>query len=348
MTISIDCRFIGKSGIGTFIEGVARSLISEHPEHNYLLIVEKKIAELSGCANVRQIVTDIHPFTLKEMFCFPLKDINKTDAYFSPYINIPMGIKVPVYSTIHDVIFWDMPELVSKMGLWMRTFFVRHAISASKAIITVSDFSRKRIVKHFNTKKDIVVVPNGIADHIRNYNGSSEKENCILFVGNVKQHKGLGVLIEAYQKAKVKGLTSHLKIVGDKEKFRTSDSSVQDQSLADDSILFTGRLSNEELASTIASSKVLVLPSFYEGFGIPPMEALYLGTKAIVSDIDVLKEVYSDLPVTFFKCGDSSDLCEKLLAIDDMPTLPADIRIIVDSKYNYDLAAEKILGVIKA
>ncbi|MEE0886059.1 MAG: glycosyltransferase, partial [Treponema sp.] len=56
-------------------------------------------------------------------------------------------------------------------------------------------------------------------------------------------------------------------------------------------------------------------PSFYEGFGMPPLEAMSLGTKAIISDIPVFKEIYKDFPVTFFKAGDCNDLAEKLLSI---------------------------------
>ena len=63
-----------------------------------------------------------------------------------------------------------------------------------------------------------------------------------------------------------------------------------------------------------AQSKLLVQPSYYEGFGMPPLEALTVGTQAIISDIPVFKEIYGSLPVTFFKTGDSGDLAEKLLA----------------------------------
>lgn len=346
MKLTIDCRFIGKSGIGTYIENVVEDMIRLYPDNEYLLVVEKMLPQYVGMANVSQMVTDINPFSLKELFCFPVKEINKTDAFFSPYINIPFGIKVPVYCTIHDVIFWDMPGLVSKIGLWMRTFFVKHAISTSKGIFTVSEFSAKRIVHHFKTKKPIVVVPNGIAGHVLKFNEKVEKEDCIIFVGNVKQHKGLSVLVSAFQEAKCLGLTSKLKIVGNKDNFRTDDTDFLARALNDNDITFTGRLSNGELIHTIASARVLVLPSFYEGFGILPMEALYLGTDAIVSDIEVLKDVYKDLPVTFFKAGDSLDLAEKLLNFIPITVEKDKVKAIIQEKYSYEIAADRILESI--
>ena len=348
MIVSIDCRFIGKSGIGTYIEGVVDKFICNYPQNHYLLIVEKELDKYVNIKNVTQFCTDIQPFTLKELFRFPVKEINKTDAFLSPYINIPFGIKIPVYTTIHDVIFWDIPELVSKVGLWMRSFFVKHAISTSKAIFTVSKFSQNRIVHHFNTQKPIIVVPNGIAEHIRNSKEEVSKEDYVLFVGNVKQHKGLSVLVDAFQKAKAKGLTAILKIVGNKDNFRTNDNSFLVSALEDKDIVFTGCLSNEDLVRSIASAKVLVLPSFYEGFGIPPMEALYLGTDAIVSDIEVLKEVYSNLPVTFFKQGDSYDLSEKLLSFKKNDFEGLNIRRLIENQYSYDITAKHIMETIKA
>lgn len=348
MTVTIDCRFIGKSGIGTYIEGVADKLICNYPQNQYLLIVEKELEKYVNINNVTQFCTNIQPFTLMELFRFPVKEINKTDAFLSPYINIPFGIKIPVYSTIHDVIFWDMPKLVSKVGLWMRTFFVKHAISASKAIFTVSKYSQDRIVHHFNTQKPIIVVPNGIAEHIINFKEEVSKEDYVLFVGNVKQHKGLSVLVDAFQKAKDKGLTARLKIVGNKDNFRTNDNSFIASALEDKDIIFTGRLSNEDLVRTIASAKVLVLPSFYEGFGIPPMEALYLGTDAIVSDIEVLKEVYSNFPVTFFKQGDPYDLSEKLLSFKKNDFEGLNIRRLIEKQYSYEITAKNILDTIIA
>lgn len=346
MKLTIDCRFIGKSGIGTYIENVVEAMIRLYPDNEYLLVVEKVLPQYGGMANVCQMVTDIKPFTIRELLCFPTKEINHTDVFFSPYINIPFGIRVPVYSTIHDVIFWDKPELVSKVGLWMRTFFVKHAMWASKGVFTVSEFSKGRITHHFNCKKPITVVPNGVASHIRDYNGSVAKEDYILFVGNVKEHKGLDVLVAAYQEARKMGLTSTLTIVGNKDNFRTSANAFLAEALNDDSIVFTGRLSNEDLVETIAKAKVLVLPSFYEGFGIPPMEALYVGTDAIVSDIEVLNEIYRDLPVTFFKCGDRHDLADKLLNHNTVDFKQQDIKELIDRLYSYEKAARMVMDVI--
>ena len=76
-------------------------------------------------------------------------------------------------------------------------------------------------------------------------------------------------------------------------------------------------MSDEKLLREIASAAVLVQPSLYEGFGLPPLEALYLGTQPIISDIPVFKEIYGDLPVVFFKTNDVYDLSEKIIHISE-------------------------------
>lgn len=346
MRLVIDCRFIGKSGIGTYIENILNELLLHHPEHEYLLIAEKRYPQYDSFSNIDYVLTDIKPFSLKELFLFPTKKINQYDVFFSPYINIPIGIKVPVYCTIHDVIFWDMPELVSRVGLWMRTFFIKHAINASRAIFTVSNFSKNRIIHHFKPCVPIYVVPSGISKYIREYTDGVDKQDYILFVGNVKEHKGLRVLMEAYRKAKTKGLSGKLVIVGDYQQFRTVDDAIRDFSNGDIGVEFTGRLSNEALLRTIASAKLLVLPSLYEGFGLPPMEALYLGTDAIVSDIPALKEVYEKLPVTFFRANDADDLANKLMNYPpNKKSKKATQKMLIDY-YGFEKSTDTILTLI--
>ena len=134
MKLAIDCRFVGKSGIGTYIENILDELVAHHPENEYLLIAEKPFADYVSLSNISYVITDIKPFSLKELFRFPVKEINKCDAFFTPYINIPGGIKVPVYSTIHDVIFLDLPELTSRIGRMVRWFFLCFALGKAKHI----------------------------------------------------------------------------------------------------------------------------------------------------------------------------------------------------------------------
>ena len=345
MYLVIDCRFIRKSGIGTFIENVVNWMLSNHPENDYLLIVNRD-AHYKENGSVRLLKTSFKPFSLQELLVFPVRQINKCDAYFTPYINIPAGIEIPVYSTIHDMLFFDVDGLVSSKGKFIRKLFYRRAISRSEKVFTVSEFSKKRILHHFPTKKDVLVVPNGISTQIRSFHEvDREKEDYYIFVGNIKKHKGIKSLLEAFAEARKSGLKSKLYIVGEYERFRTSDSILTDY-YHTEGVEFTGYLPNEKLWKMIAKAKALIQPSEYEGFGIPPIEALYLGTNVILSDIPVFKEVYHDLPVTFFSCGDSHELRDILIKYQPQTFNLRQVRDDIDRKYSYAIAADMIISEI--
>ena len=169
---------------------------------------------------------------------------------------------------------------------------------------------------------------NGLSKDVLSFDGdATEKSNTIVYVGNVKPHKGLATLIEAY-----KMLPSgkfRLKIIGEREGFLTG---MKAEQLDHEGVIFTGRLSDEDLLREIASAAFLVQPSLYEGFGLPPLEALWLGTQPILSDIPVFREIYDGFPVVFFEAGNAQALKEALLApVADRPS----VREKILQKFSY-------------
>lgn len=132
-------------------------------------------------------------------------------------------------------------------------------------------------------------------------------------------------------------MKKRLLIIGSRDNFKTSET--LDFDTLDESIVFTGRLDDEELFMTLQNADALIQPSLYEGFGIPPLEAMTLGTPAIISDIPVFKEIYHDFPVRFFKAGNIDDLADALLS--DYTTEP--LGKTLSAKYSYERTANMIL-----
>ena len=261
-----------------------------------------------------------------------------------------MGINIPIFSTIHDVIFFDLKELTSNIGRYSRWLFYKNTCIKSKVIFTVSQFSKERIIQHFHPNVPIEIVYNGVTKPIKEHQiNQVTKKEYLIYVGNIKPHKGLKTLVEAYQLAKDKKINEKLVIVGEYQNFKTTDKDFLQVLEGDkDNIIFTGRLSDTQLIEKIKEAQALILPSFYEGFGIPPMEALYLKTNAIISDIPALKEIYIDLPVTFFQTGNAKDLADKLIKYKRNTMMEFDsAKRIIDNKYNFNLTANTILETIK-
>ncbi len=341
MKVAVDVRMSGKSGIGAFIDSM--------------------LPTFKAGAEVVEIKPDIKPFSLKEMFFFPkdeLKKINECDAFFSPYCNVPgrlfsRGIRVPIFTTIHDVIFLDLP-LAGKLGTFLRKVIYQRAVNKSRELFTVSEFSKGRILARLKCKKPITIVYSGVPLYNEAPLKKVQKTDTIIFVGNIKAHKGIKTLIPAFLKAReilaqenpsqaknAPRPLPKLLIVGSKENFRTSDTELDAimQEAEKNGIEFTGFLPDEKLKDLIAQARLLVQPSLYEGFGVPPLQALYSGTRAVISDIPVFKEIHGRLPVTFFTAGDADDLARKIVQ-EYQRTEPLEP---VERIYSYRFSAQAVL-----
>jgi len=363
ISIAIDCRMLDASGVGVYLRGclscflklkdkLLSTAFDEGSEYNFLLFGNTtQLQHFVSEKNVRIIDCDIKPFSLKELFFFPLairREINKANIYYSPFFNIPKGIKIPVYTTIHDIIFPDMPELYSKVGLAIRMWFFRRAYKKSRKLFTVSEFSKSRIEHHLGVEKQVIVTHSAIQPMFLEYrekNLAHQKQETIVFIGNIKKHKGLDCLLNAFHLAKNEGLPHRLVIIGSKDNFRTSNNTLmQKMESADDGIFFTGGISDEELLEHLSTAALLVQPSLYEGFCLPPLEAMVLGTHALISDIPVLKEIYTNFPVTFFRTGDSVNLKEKIMEL--LFNKKSSSHVLPDElvqRYTFEKTVQKIM-----
>ncbi len=347
----------GKSGIGSFLSGVLPFLCADASFERLLLLVWaddegffKSFASGYG-GRVELVSCTVKTFSLRELFFFPKSlaaRINACSCYFSPYCNVPAGIRIPIYTTIHDLVFLDFPGLAGRASILARKILYKYAVFRSKALFTVSQFSRGRIISLLSCKKPVYVSCNGVPRFFQDAKSSGrldevKKGDFILFVGNIKAHKGLKTLLAAFPAFHAK-TSARLVIVGSAENFRSKDEAVSRLIGGElEAIEFTGYVSDERLVELISSARLLVQPSLYEGFGIPPLEALYCGTKAVISDIAVFKEIYGGLPVSFFRTGDVADLEAKMEAAwqsDAVAPPPPDC-------YSYEKAAAVIAEHVK-
>jgi glycosyltransferase involved in cell wall biosynthesis len=322
MNITIDCRAIGNSGVGVYLRGCLPFFLSS--SHRFTLLGDRDaiLAPFPGgslrLSNTEFLSCGIKTFSVRELLFFPdrlKRKINKTDIYYSPFFNIPGGIGIPVYCTIHDVVFPDMPELTSKAGLLIRMFFFRRAVKRSKGVFTVSAFSKSRIQHYFGAATPVTVTHSALQPFfLEPPAGLYRKSKTLVFIGNIKKHKGLSCLLEAFLLARKEGLPHKLIIVGGKNDFRTADGEFlrKMDGAGSSAVEFTGPLDNSDLKRVVSSASLLVQPSLYEGFGLPPLEAMILGTRALVSDIPVFREIYAGFPVVFFQAGNAADLKSKL------------------------------------
>ena len=337
MKIAIDCRYIGMSGMGTVCRGLIEHL--DYGENEYYLIGKKESLIIYPCAKI--IEDDSAPYSRKGLFSFS-KELNKVcDALIVPNFLIPFGVKIPVYIIMHDLIFLDLPKITTRgrQDYLLKKFLIKRGIKRAEKVFCVSGFTKSRCEHYFPKYAGKFIVDHiGVSDEVMKFDTDGiEKTNALVYVGNVKPHKGIKTLISAFSMLPENKFV--LKIIGEREGFLTG----MKEEFDEEGVIFTGKLDNEVLMKEIASAAFLVQPSLYEGFGLPPIEALTLGTRPIISDIPVFKEVYGDFPVVFFKTGDAEDLKNAILNADEKMPIDA---LNAAKRYNFEKFADKMISNI--
>ncbi|MEZ7892913.1 MAG: glycosyltransferase family 1 protein [Candidatus Wallbacteria bacterium] len=326
-SITIDIRKIFDSGIGTFIQNILPILISNKPDFTFnLLCYKNELSQLEwvSAKNVNLIDCSSRQYSIKEQIEIPFKIPKNTDIFWMPHFNIPI---LPVNArkkivTIHDVFhlaFWK--DLSWPQKIYSK-LIINHAVRNFDKVITVSKFSKNEIIKYTKiNEKKIKTIYNGINFekycNINNDNSLTRlPEKYILYVGNVKPHKNITGLIRAFMAVEPEIIAGYkLLIVGKKEGFIINDEKLQveleNNPLLKDKITFTGKVSEDELINIYKNADMLVFPSFYEGFGLPPLEAMASDCPVICSTAASLPEVCGEA-VMYCNPYDHIDIAEKI------------------------------------
>jgi len=177
-------------------------------------------------------------------------------------------------------------------------------LKTADKIITVSNSTKNDLMNHFNIPKEKIRVIFEAADEkFKSLNNKETKEvkykyhlnfPFILYVGGLAVHKNIPALIKAFYKVKKKGIQHKLVITGTKRwKYKEIFETIDKLDLQND-VVFTGYVSDEDLPALYNAADLFVYPSIYEGFGLPPLEAMACGTPVITSNTSSLPEVVGD------------------------------------------------------
>ncbi|SHI70876.1 MULTISPECIES: glycosyltransferase family 4 protein [Clostridium] len=310
MHIGIDGRaakWYRGTGIGTYTYQLIYNLNLVDKINDYSLFLPNN-SNLDNLNSNFKFINTVHDTqeNFWEEVSLPniLKDEN-LDIYHVPQngVGLPNNLDSSSIITLHDIIPLRMPETVSDRYLRIFNNDMKKIIDGVQGIITVSNFSKDDISKEFNYPKDKIFVTHLAAENIykpmdkikckkflrSNYSIDS---NFILYVGGFSPRKNITGLIEAF--SLLKGIyTQDLKlvIVGkqgisyEKYKNRALELGIEDQ------VIFPGFIPLEHMPVFYNACETLVYPSFYEGFGLPPLEAMACGTPVIASNCTSIPEI---------------------------------------------------------
>ena len=312
MKIAIDARKWRDYGIGTYVRNLVRHLAQIDRETTYFLFCDRADqATLRDLAeNFVPIVDNSSGYGVQEHFSIPLK-VHRlgADLLHSPHYVLPLLCRQRSVVTIHDCIHLLFPEyLPNRLAPRYAREMMGSAIRRSDLVLTVSEASRNDILSFYpSTNPDRVeVVPNAIDEAILQDPGEEEMERVreryqirgrfILYAGNIKPHKNLERLITAFGRLKQRPGHEDVKllIIGDEvNKYGGLRRSVEAAGVRQD-VRFFGFVPERTLAALYRLADAFAFPSLYEGFGLPPLEAMACGTPVVTSRISSLPEVVGD------------------------------------------------------
>ncbi len=313
MRIGIDARKLHDFGIGTYIRNLLRHLARLDRQTDYVLLCrpEDRDALASLGENFRAVTETAGNYSLAEQVKVPLALRREGVTLFhAPHYVLPPLVSCQSVVTIHDCIHLMFPQyLPNRMALAYARSSIAMAAKRAARVITVSESSKRDILRFVDVRPEkIDVIYNAYderfavepreEDVVRVRERFQLNDEFVLYAGNVKPHKNLERLIQAFDQVRRRGL-DHLKLVviGDQvSKYAALRRAVHRHHLHK-YVRFLGYVPEETLAVMYRLAAVFVFPSLYEGFGLPPLEAMASGTPVVTSNASSLPEVAGDAAV---------------------------------------------------
>ncbi len=280
----------------------------------------------------------------------------KPDVFFSPAHYAPRVSPAPTVVTIHDLAYKFFPNEFLSGDLYKLNKWTGYSVKKASKVICVSEHTREDLLKLYpEVSNKTSVVLNGYRSDksIRSVKSIKSVANAntpyILFVGTIQPRKNITTLIEAFEKFVETHPDFELKIVGKKGWLYTETLNRIESSSVSKQIKYLGFVSESELVALYKNAYATVLPSLYEGFGLPVLEAMSQGSLVIASNTSSLPEVGGDA-VLYCNPDDSKTITDALEKLQDSKLrttllLKAENQL---KKFSWDKCAEETLNVIKS
>jgi glycosyltransferase involved in cell wall biosynthesis len=308
--IGIDARKLHDFGIGTYIRNVLRQLarLDDHTEFVLLCRPDDAAVLTSLGENFRPVAETAGNYSIAEQLTIPLALRREGVSLFhAPHYVLPPLVPCRSVVTIHDCIHLMFPQyLPNRLALTYARASIAMAARRATRVLTVSESSKRDILRFVDVEPaKIDVIYNayderfGVEPREEDVERVRERfqlhDPFVLYAGNVKPHKNLERLIDAFQVVRKRGVDNlKLVLIGDDiSKYAALRRAVHRHQLHQQ-VRFLGFVPEETLAVMYRLASVFVFPSLYEGFGLPPLEAMASGTPVVTSNLSSLPEVAGD------------------------------------------------------
>jgi len=334
MKIGIDCRLYSPNytGIGRYVYEMVKHLIELDQTNRYVLFFNQKEFDSFQVPNERweKRLVNIPHYSFAEQWKFyrVLED-EKLDLMHFPHFNAPILYRRPFVVTIHDLTLHYYPykeyspkwSLKKGLQILFYRFLVGQIVRNSRQIIAVSENTKRDILKEYSLPAGkITTIYEGVPDHFQ----KSDQEQIsavrqkfqiskpyLLYTGVWRSHKNLLNLLKAFKILIDQGQNIQLVFTGKKDPIYPEIPRLIQELRLEGRVVLTGFVSDAELIDLMSGAEVYIFPSLYEGFGLPPLEAMQLGVPVACSNTSSLPEVCGDAAV-FFDPRNPEEMAEKI------------------------------------
>lgn len=287
--IGVDARplTVPTFGIGRYTEEVLKRMLMLGPDHHWFLYADRPLPGLwPKNVTVRQYAKHRPTLSLLRTqvgYSFwAWRD--QLDVFWSPRHHLPLLGMVPKVLTVHDIVWKKFPETMQAANLWVERRLMPASLKQAIKVITISNATKQDLILELGVPENIIEVTHLAADVGTPANAAREIETSyFFFVGTNEPRKNLQRLVAAHKKYREMGGEHHLVIAG--------GAGWGEGIEPHDGVTILGYVEEARLDGLIRNSVALVLPSIYEGFGIPLVEAIKRDVPVISSNVSAMPEV---------------------------------------------------------
>lgn len=313
MRIAIDARKLHDYGIGTYVRNLVDCLARQDHDDEYVLLCRPADADYLRSLGRRftPLPEQAGNYSLREQVSIPMALTRaRVDLFHAPHYVVSPLTATPYVVTIHDCIHLRFPQyLPNRLAPTYARMMMQVAARRARRVLTVSQASKEDILHYLGTPADKVeVIYNALDNRLATPPTADDMTRVrerfqlnspfILYAGNIKPHKNVDRLIEAYSILRRRGVTDvKLMIIGDQISKYPNLRRLVHRFQLHQHVRFLGFVPEETLSVLYRLASVFVFPSLYEGFGLPPLEAMAAGAPVVTSNTSSLPEVVGDAAV---------------------------------------------------
>lgn len=371
MKIAINARFLqtgNLEGIGWYTYELCKRWVQNHPEDQFILLYDRPQKEwLITEENVKSVVIGPkarHFFSFWYWFDVQIPKIlrqEQVDVFFSPDNFLSLQTSVPTVLTTHDIAHFHYPQQVAWIHRPYYRLFIPRFLKKARHIVCVAEHGKTDLIAHFQVAAEkITVVPNGTRTIFQPLSDVKRKQvkalfsngvDYFFFLGAIHPRKNLLGLLRAYELFREKSGAPVKLLIAGKLAWQVQEiTAAHAASAYRDDILFLGYLPEETAAKLMASALALTYLSFFEGFGLPVLEALCTDTPVIASNTSSLPEVAGEAAL-LMDPYDVEAIAAAMLRIWNEPDLREDLvkkGQLQRQQFSWDRAAADIYSILQA